>query len=67
MPLSQWATEMQRYHAEKIQVSPKADELQVVGLFPLDDLEQSLAMLRNVLPISTRRSGWNGILIDVSA
>lgn len=64
MPLQQWADEMQRYHDQKIKISADASQYRVVGLFPVNDLPQALAMLSNVLPVRSQTSGWNGILID---
>lgn len=67
MPLNQWVNELQRYHEQNIKISAEASQLKVVGLFPINDLQQALAMLSQVLPVTIGRTGWNGILIDVKS
>lgn len=54
-PLGEVITELARHHHGHVGVAPEVAGLQVMGTFPLNDLQQSLNMLQSVLPISIER------------
>lgn len=56
MPLSAFIEELARYRHGHLSVAPEVANLRVMGTFPLQDSEQTLAMLEQVLPIRVQRT-----------
>ncbi|WP_345594077.1 FecR domain-containing protein [Verticiella sediminum] len=55
--------ELSRHRRGVIRVAPEVADLQVIGGFPLNDPDRTLAMLEGVLPIRVRRGylGWRWV------
>ncbi|WP_238947478.1 FecR domain-containing protein [Vandammella animalimorsus] len=51
IPLGQVIAELARYRRGHIAIAPAAAGLQVLGSYPLDDVDTALAMLQRALPI----------------
>lgn len=51
MPLNILVEELNRYHSGILRCHPEAAGMRVSGAFPLKDIDASLAMLRNSLPV----------------
>ncbi|MDN3525869.1 FecR domain-containing protein [Halomonas sabkhae] len=55
MPLGQLVEELGRYHHARLRVAPEVADQTLLGAFPLQDLEQSMRMIDNTLPVRVRR------------
>lgn len=51
MPLTQFISEISRYHTGKLRVSPKLSNLTVTGIFSLQDTTRILHQLTEILPV----------------
>lgn len=58
-PLSEVVKELRRYRAGHLGLAPEVASLRVFGSFPLNDTDETLAMLASALPIRIqRRATW---------
>ena len=64
-PLHEVIAQLQRYRHGLLRVSPEAAQIQVQGVFPLDDIERALTGLAETLPIRVQRFGSWLTRIDV--
>jgi transmembrane sensor len=55
IPLRQLIEELARYQRGYLAVAPEVAELSVMGVYPANDTERTLAMLENSLPITIKR------------
>ncbi len=67
MPLSQFIDEVSRYRTGLIRVSNQLPNLQVSGVFSLQDTDRILQQLTEILPVSTRYLSRYYILIEPAA
>jgi transmembrane sensor len=63
MPLSDFLTEVNRYRYGYINLDPSIADLQVVGTYPINNLDLVFSMLENSFPIRVRHSlsWWTSI------
>ncbi|WP_417578696.1 DUF4880 domain-containing protein [Nitrincola sp.] len=64
MPLSQFIDEVSRYRNGLIRISEQLPNLQVSGVFSLQDTDRILQQLTEILPVSTRYLSRYYILIE---
>lgn len=64
--LADLIAELGRYHHEHIGITPAAGELRVLGGYPINDLDKTLAMLESALPIQVKRSMNWWITVDAA-
>lgn len=55
IPLGEVIAELARYRRGHMAVAPEVAQLAVLGSYPLDDVDGTLAMLQRTLPIQVRR------------
>ncbi|WP_406625346.1 FecR domain-containing protein [Acidovorax sp. SDU_ACID1] len=55
IPLGEVIAELARYRRGHMAVAPEVAQLAVLGSYPLDDVDRTLAMLQRTLPIQVRR------------
>jgi transmembrane sensor len=55
IPLRQLIEELARYQRGHLAIAPEVAELSVMGVYPANDTERTLAMLENSLPITIKR------------
>lgn len=53
--LADLVAQLSRYHRGYLGVAPEVADLRVTGTFPLENVDQALAILSHTLPISVRR------------
>lgn len=64
--LGELISELGRYHHEHIGVTPAVADLRVLGGYPINDLDKTLAMLESALPIKVKRSMNWWITLDAA-
>lgn len=62
--LAEVVAQLARYRHGMLSVSPDVADLSVSGVFPLDDTDGALEMLRHVLPITIKRWGSWWVRVD---